>query len=147
MRKIIIVLILCFTLISCATVISNNISNVGINSHPQKANIRITDKNGQLIFVGKTPVIVPLKSTIGLFNPAEYYISFSKDSFQKKAELVKAGFNWWSAFNFVLPFILIDAISGNMFQIHDVYLKEELMPEAPVIKYDELPQYYHTPTK
>ena len=88
---------------SCATILSTNIRNVGINSHPQKAKIRVTNQIGQIIFEGQTPVILPLKLSIASFTAAEYNIAFSKDSFQQHKIILKAKYNWVSALNIAFP--------------------------------------------
>jgi hypothetical protein len=144
MNKIVFVF-LALTVSSCATVFSPAIRNVGINSHPQKANIKVENQLGELIYEGKTPVIVPLKSSVGSFTPAYYTISFSKDSFQNQNYLLKAKFNWVSLLN---PLgLLVDGITGNMYIIKNVYILEELKIEPPVVKYDDLPAYTPSTTK
>jgi hypothetical protein len=130
---------------SCATIFSPAIRNVGINSHPQKANIKVENQLGELIYEGKTPVILPLKSSFSSFTPAQYRISFSKDSFQSQNFVLKAKFNWVSLF--FPPGLLVDGITGNMYIIKNVYILEDLKLEPPVVKYDDLPAYTPSRTK
>ena len=132
----------------CATIFSSNIRNVGINSHPQKADILITNQLGQVVYKGKTPIILPLNSNIGSFRSATYFVAFSKDSFQQQSAILQAKFNWVSLLNVVFPpGFIVDGLTGSMYRLGTVYVLENLKYQPPVIKYDDLPKYYPSLTK
>ena len=138
-NKILFLCIIIF-LTGCASILSTNIGNVGINSHPQGATIRIKNQKGFFVYEGKTPIIIPLKASAGFFTPAHYFITFSKDSFQQQSAEIGTKFNWISAL--FIPGIIVDGMTGYMFRIKDVYIQGDLKKETPVIKYDDLPKYY-----
>lgn len=113
----------------CATMRSKSIYSIPINTIPEKANISVTDKKGNIMINSQSPDTLTLKASAGYFKRAEYLVEVSHDGYQTKKETLyfvldeKYLKNIFLSFFMPIGFLLIDPISGAMW-----------MPEKQEIK-------------
>ena len=132
MKKIFLILTSCLFLSSCATVMRENNQSIPIKSNLDQVNIQIFDKNNTLIFSGKTPTTVNLKtSKSGYFNPQKYKVVASKPGYPSiTTEIDWHVSGWYYIGNLVIGgligYLIIDPITGDMY-----YLDEEVNLNMP----------------
>mgnify|MGYP005968276799 FL=1 len=113
---------------SCATVMRDNTQTISIKSSVEEVDIKITNKDGEVVFEGQTPTTITLKTAIsgGYFNPEKYTVTASKDGFKTQTTIIDWHVSgWYWAGNFVIGgligYLIIDPITGDMY-----YLDEEV---------------------
>lgn len=117
---------------SCATVISSSSYSVTFLSDPKHATIIVADKKGEVIYTGKTPATVSLKSSSGYFKSASYTYTMEKDGYDPITVPLKCKFDSWYIGNVVLGFgaifgfLVVDPLSGAMYKIDRTDINETL---------------------
>lgn len=152
MRKILglSVILLGFLTTSCATIVSNSIYDVAINSSPSGAKFSITNSRNKIIETGVTPATVQLKSAAGYFKGETYKIKFTKTGFYEQTYTLYGTFNGWYIANVFLPgnliwLFVVDPLTGAMYNLPEsvnVSLNKIADAEQPrelkIVTYDSL---------
>ncbi|MCE1188522.1 MAG: PEGA domain-containing protein [Ignavibacteria bacterium] len=124
MRKIFVAACCMFTmfLTSCATVLNTTTQDISVQTSPQTARITIDSKK-----FGNTPQVINLdrKEDHTLKLEADGYEVYETQITRKVSSWV-----WLNALNGFLPGLLIDYITGSMYN---------LVPEQPTINLMQLP--------
>lgn len=135
-RHFALVSMLFFTLLcGCASIVSDSKYPVAVSSEPNEATFQVVNQDGQIIYRGKTPTVVSLKSGDGYFKKAKYKVIFEKDGYQSTTSEIEASFDGWYLGNalffttdLLLGFLVIDPATGAMWKIDEnVYV--ELLSE------------------
>ena len=119
----IIVFVIVFQLVGCATIFKGTNSHLGMHSNPAGAEVYINGK-----YMGKTPLSLKLSSK------TSYVIEFRKEGYKSIARNVtnKVGAGWviLDVLGGLVP-VIIDAVTGAWYQLDqknvDVHL-EKLIP-------------------
>jgi len=109
------------TFSSCATIFGHSQYPVVINSVPSSAKVTITDKRGQVVFMGKTPASVKLKSAFGYMAKAQYSIKVQAPGYADQVYPLNARLNGWYFGNILIGgligMLIVDPASGAMFKM------------------------------
>jgi len=107
-----------FLFSNCASIVTKTTYPISINSNPQGADIRITDKKGKEIFYGKTPATVDLKAGAGFFSSASYIVDFSLDGYDSTTIPIQHKLEGWYFGNIllggVIGMLIVDPATGAM---------------------------------
>ena len=114
-------IVVCFSMVNCATVFSGTSQTVAVNSDPQGADVKI---NG--IMRGQTPLSLKLNK-----KQAPYYVTISKDGYKDAYYTItnKPGVGW-----IVLDVVTglfelaVDAITGAYYEITPKSINAHLEP-------------------
>ncbi len=120
----------------CASIVSGSKQEIGIDSKPDQAEVRIYNQSNIEIWNSKTPATVRLNRGDGFFEGAEYRVEISKEGFETKTLTITSSLNggWYIAGNFFiggfLGWLIIDPASGAMWKLEPdsihVTLEEKL---------------------
>lgn len=129
MKKLILMLsvgIFISTLCSCATIMRENNQAVQIKSNIEKIDIKILNKAGEVVFEGKTPTTITLKSSGkgGYFNPEQYTVIATKDGYSKQTVLIDWHVSGWYYIGNLLiggliGYLVIDPLTGDMYYLDE----------------------------
>ncbi len=128
MKKIFIALTVCLTLTflsACATIMRENSQNVSIRSNIDQVDIKVLNKNGEVVFNGKTPTTINLKTSAnGYFNPEKYTVIASKNGYKTEQKIIDWHVSgWYYVGNLVvgglLGYLIIDPITGDMYYLDE----------------------------
>lgn len=111
-----------FTLAGCATVINGNTQELTIKSMPDTAAISITNRAGEIVQSGNSPITVKLNRGAGYFKPESYKIRIQKDGYEPRTVMVRGKLSGWYFGNLVLGgvivgMLIVDPITGAMFTL------------------------------
>jgi hypothetical protein len=107
----------------CASIVSDSMYSVMINSNPNGATVTVKDKRGFDIQKSTTPVTVMLSAKEGFFRSAKYLFQFEKDGYHPTTTSLSAGMDGWYVGNLFLPFIgfaglvFVDPKTGAMWKL------------------------------
>ncbi len=137
MKRIIVIIsttVLFFLVESCASIFSTSTYPVHFQSTPDKASVKITDRNGVEVYLGETPAVVPLKASAGFFKKAIYNIKISKDGYTPKTYTISASLDGWYWGNILIGgwigMLIVDPATGAMFQIKETSIDAILSEET-----------------
>ncbi|KJV06188.1 hypothetical protein [Methylocucumis oryzae] len=110
------------SLSGCATLMSESENAVILTSAPSKANFKITNRQGQVVYTGMTPATLNLASGAGYFKRAKYTIEFQKPGYKSANVALNADYNRWYQMNFwtvlgVVGAVGVDPVTGAMWQL------------------------------
>jgi hypothetical protein len=123
-------LILILILPSCATILSKSKYPVFIDSNPTEAKLTVTNRNGAIVYSGRTPKTLILEASNGYFSKAVYTIKFEHEDFETSIVRIEARIDGWYFGN--IPFFLffgmlvIDPLTGAMYKIDRPAVYEKL---------------------
>ena len=119
-------LLLTITLMGCATVMRDSSQIIPIQANIDNVDIEITNSDGAVVYTGKTPTTVWLKTTKkGYFSPEKYYVKASKNGYVTQYTTIDWHIsNWYWFGNFVFGFIagwfFVDPLTGKMYYLDDI---------------------------
>ncbi len=107
---------------SCATISGYKEYTVHLTSVPEKADVKVTDERGKVVFTGQTPTYVNLPTSAGYFQGKYYTATFTKEgSAPISAYLqheVTGLYIVGNSLSFgALGWLLADPISGGMWRL------------------------------
>jgi len=120
--RIIILMFLGILFSGCATMRSEKVYSVPVSTTPLNAEIKVIDRKGREIIRTKSPDTLVLKSSLGYFKRAEYYIEVSHIGYETKKDTLhfvldeKYYQNFLTSFFMPIGFLLIDPFSGAMWR-------------------------------
>lgn len=110
------------TMTGCASIFSGSTQTLTFKSVPDTATITITNKSGEKVHTGITPVTVTLKRGNGYFKPAAYDVTFKKEGFQTKTIQVTGSVNGWYIGNIIfgglIGLLIVDPATGAMYTLN-----------------------------
>jgi hypothetical protein len=109
-------------LAGCSTIINGKTQPVAVNSVPEGASITVTERGGEVVHTGQTPVKLELKRGYGYFKPQTYTIRFEKPGYAAKEILLAGQVNGWYFGNIlfggvVLGMLIVDPNTGGMYTL------------------------------
>lgn len=126
MKKISKILLCVLALSGCASVMRDDTQIVPIQSNVEGVNIEVTNSQGAVVYEGKTPTTLYLKtSKSGYFNPEKYLIKASKNGYSTQYTPIDYHIsNWYwfgnAVFGGLIGWFIVDPITGNMYYLDDV---------------------------
>lgn len=123
MKKIILITLVAtsLTMTGCASIISGSSQTLTFKSVPEDSNITITNKAGEKVHTGVSPVTVTLKRGNGFFKPAAYNVTFKKVGYQTKTVHVSGNVNGWYVANILfgglIGLLIVDPATGAMYTL------------------------------
>ncbi|MEN8764737.1 MAG: hypothetical protein ACN4EF_02940 [Wenyingzhuangia sp.] len=130
---------------SCASIFSENVYQLSIDSAPSKANIVVKDRKGVEVYCGETPAKLDLKSGSGFFKKAKYEVTFTKNGYQSATAPIEFTLDDFYIGNVllagVLGMLIVDPITGAMFKLDTKFLKQTLLESGVSADEDQLKVY------
>lgn len=118
--KNILLVILAFQLVSCASIVSDSEYDVNIQSIPTNTEFMIKDEEDNIVATGVTPNIVTLEASDGYFSKAKYNVEYVNEGkkVQKSIEPKIDNWYWGNIFvGHVFGFLLVDPLTGAMYKL------------------------------
>lgn len=118
----------------CATIAGKSRYPVEIRSYPDGAAITVTNREGNEIYHGVTPVILNLKASAGYFKREEYEVNYSMEGYESDVAYVSIDMQPWYIANVPIPVIgfiglfIIDPLTGRMWKVDQEFLDMRLRP-------------------
>lgn len=110
-------------LAGCASIFNGQEQSVVFRSEPAGASITITNRAGEQIHAGTTPVTISLKRGAGYFKPEVYTIRLNKPGFTAKEVVVTGTMSGWYIGNILLGGLIgmlaVDPVTGGMYVFPD----------------------------
>ena len=120
-------ILLCVLLLSgCASVMRDDTQIVPIQANVEGVNIEVTNSQGAVVYTGKTPTTVHLKTAkSGYFNRENYLIKASKEGYATQYTPIDSHIsNWYWFGNLVfgglIGWFIVDPITGEMYYLDEV---------------------------
>lgn len=118
----------------CASIVSKSKYPVAINTEPSSAKIEIKDQDGIVRFAGTSPATAILDAGSGYFTRARYTVTASKEGFNTTTLPLQNSIDGWYWGNILIGgligFLIVDPITGAMFQIDTPVANMSLAPAA-----------------
>ena len=155
MNKIISVLVVvCFLVSGCASIVSKSSYPVTITSNPDQARITITDERGTQMYKGKTPTTLTLKAGESYFHGKDYTVTFEKEGYEKQVASIHRELDGWYIGNILLGgligMLIVDPLTGAMWKLDSpltVTLAEKTASlestdaQLQIVMIDDVPQH------
>lgn len=115
--------VILFTLSGCASIFNGQTQAVSIRSEPDGASISVTNRAGEKIHTGVTPVTLTLKRGAGYFKSEVYTVHLAKEGYAARELTVTANVNGWYIGNIVfgglVGMLAVDPLTGAMYSFPD----------------------------
>lgn len=112
-----------FSLSGCASIFNGQTQAVSIRSEPDGASIYVTNRAGEKIHAGTTPVTLTLKRGAGYFKSEVYTVHLAKEGYAARELTVTANVNGWYIGNIVfgglVGMLAVDPLTGAMYSFPD----------------------------
>ena len=134
--------VLCLSSTSCASIFTKSTYPISISTDPVGADIKITNRNGAVVFTGQTPVTAMLKSSRGYMSGENYTITLSKAGYTDNTVIVSSTIEGWYFGNILLGgiigMLIVDPLTGAMYKLNDdpihVTLKSQSASAEPTLQ-------------
>jgi hypothetical protein len=115
-------MLLCLSLVSCASIVSKSSYPISFTSEPNLATIIIRDETGHVVHEGMTPTTVTLLTKRGYFKGKNYTVVFKKEGYADQEMAIKRGTDGWYLFGNLLfgglvGWLIVDPITGAMWTL------------------------------
>lgn len=115
--------VLLLTITGCATIISGLTSEVKVNSFPEQAYFKVTNKEGSIVSTGYTPSTVILKNSSGYFSAEHYIVNYSKLDYKDCSSVIDRSINNWYFGNILIGglfgMLIVDPLTGAMWTLDE----------------------------
>ncbi|MCY7315610.1 MAG: hypothetical protein LH480_08315 [Rubrivivax sp.] len=122
------------SLSACATIFNGQTQPVSFQSVPEGAAITVTNRAGEKVHSGMTPVSLTLKRGAGYFKSETYTVSYSKDGFAPQEITVTGTMSGWYIGNILfggfIGMLAVDPVTGAMYYFPDA-VNAQLQASAP----------------
>ncbi len=118
------VIVFLFGLIGCATIFKGSTQDVGLNSNPQKATVKVKSMGGVEIFSGTTPTAVKLP------KKSEYIVTIDMQGYKSSTVQITQTLEGWFWGNLLcggLVGMVIDYASGAMWDLQPEQISVSLV--------------------
>jgi uncharacterized protein YceK len=119
MKKLIVASAAVLALSGCASIFNGPTQAVTIQSAPTGASVVVSNKAGEKIHAGKTPVTLTLKRGAGYFQPEVYKLVMTKEGFGAKEMTITGTLSGWYIGNLliggVIGMLAVDPVTGAMY--------------------------------
>jgi hypothetical protein len=121
MKQIILAAALAVALSGCATLFNGQSQAITISSAPEGAQVTVSNRAGQRVHVGETPVTLTLKRGAGYFKPEVYTLAFSKPGYADQQMTIRGSTSGWYFGNILLGGLIgmlaVDPATGAMYSL------------------------------
>jgi hypothetical protein len=142
MKRIVLAAALAMAVSGCATLFQGSTQAISISSAPEGATVTITNRAGERVHVGETPVKLELKRGAGYFKSEVYTLSFAKPGFAPEQLTIRGSTNGWYFGNLLIGgligMVAVDPATGAMYSLPKT-VSATLQPAA-ALGSDEPPQ-------
>ncbi|MGI0119294.1 hypothetical protein [Zooshikella sp. RANM57] len=105
----------------CASIVSEDVYPVAINSTPASSTFIIRNEEGKTIHQGTTPETVSLNAGNGYFSGADYTVTFSREGYNDltiNLESTVDGWYWGNLFfGGLIGMLIVDPATGAMYKL------------------------------
>jgi hypothetical protein len=119
MKSLFIASAVALALSGCATVFNGKTQNVVLSSVPEGATAAVTNRAGENVHTGVTPVTLTLNRGAGYFQPETYTVTLTKDGFAPKKLTFTGTVSGWYIGNILfgglIGMLAVDPITGAMY--------------------------------
>ncbi|MEQ8907335.1 hypothetical protein [Ekhidna sp.] len=119
-------ILLLFLMSGCASIVSKSKYPISLTSQPNKCEVTIVNRKGDLIYNGTTPTYVLLKAGQTFFKKAQYEVTFRKEGYESQTFPVKFGLDAWYFGNIIfgggIGLLIIDPATGAMYRLKTEYI-------------------------
>jgi hypothetical protein len=130
---------------SCASIVSKSRYPVMVTSSPDRADIVVTDMDGEVVYQGVTPATMDLKAGSGYFKKAAYEITFYKEGYDPRTLPITYKLDGWYfgnlLFGGLIGLLIIDPATGAMYKIDSSYIAATLFQSVSATEREELKVY------
>lgn len=131
MKRTLISLVVALATTGCATIIQGESQTMIFKSVPDAASISISNRAGEKIHTGTTPVTLSLKRGAGYFKPESYVVRVSKDGYESVDIAVAGTVNGWYIGNILfgglIGMLIVDPLTGAMYTLEPNEVTSELV--------------------
>ncbi|QBE62720.1 PEGA domain-containing protein [Pseudoduganella lutea] len=103
----------------CASIMAGSTQPISIQSVPEGATVSVTNRAGQKIHTGVTPVTLTLNRGAGYFKSEVYKVVVKKDGFRDRELTLNSNVNGWYIANIVfgglIGMVAVDPATGAMY--------------------------------
>lgn len=121
MKQVILAAALAVALSGCATLFNGQSQAITITSAPEGAQVTVSNRAGQRVHVGETPVTLTLKRGAGYFKSEVYTLAFSKPGYADQQMTIRGSTNGWYFGNILLGGLIgmlaVDPATGAMYSL------------------------------
>jgi hypothetical protein len=114
---------LALALAGCASIISGGTQPVTIKSVPEGASVSVTNRAGEKIHAGTTPVTLTLKRGAGYFKSEVYAVAIQKEGYAPQQLMITSTVNGWYIGNILfgglIGMLAVDPVTGAMYSFPD----------------------------
>jgi len=119
MKKVFVASAVALSLSGCASIFNGQTQSVTVRSVPEGATVSVTNRAGEKINTGITPVTLTLKRGAGYFKSEEYTVALMKDGFATKEVTITGTVSGWYIGNILfgglIGFLAVDPLTGGMY--------------------------------
>ena len=128
---------------SCASIVTQSVYPVDFNSDPQGAALTVENRDGRVVYSGRTPATVWLEPSAGYMRPEHYKVTYLQPGGEPVTTSIDARIDGWYFANLLwmpaawVGMLLIDPLTGAMWKIPpgsetiSVAVESPRQPEAP----------------
>ena len=116
---------LAVALTGCASILSDSTYPVVFDTDPSGAQMRITDEAGNVVFDGRGPTTLSLKSGDGYFSGARYTVAADLNGQSTTATLTPSMDGWYVGnilFGGLIGLLIVDPITGAMYKLPERFV-------------------------
>jgi PEGA domain len=110
-------------LTGCASIFNGQTQAVTIRSAPEGAAVAVTNRAGEKIHTGTTPVTLTLKRGAGYFKSETYSVVLTKEGFADRELTIYASLSGWYIGNILfgglIGMLAVDPVTGAMYTFPD----------------------------
>jgi hypothetical protein len=121
MKKFLLSAVAVVSLSGCASIINGPTQSIIIKSVPEGAAVSVTNKAGEKVHTGASPLTLALKRGAGYFQPEVYKIAFTKDGFAPKEVVITGTMSGWFIGNLLfgglIGMLAVDPVTGAMYTL------------------------------
>lgn len=121
MKQVVLAAALAVALSGCATLFNGQSQAVVISSAPEGAQVTVTNRAGQRVHVGETPVTLTLKRGAGYFKSEVYTLAFNKEGYAPQQLTITGSTSGWYFGNILLGGLIgmlaVDPVTGAMYSL------------------------------
>lgn len=125
---------LALILSGCASIFNGGPRKIPVDSAPTGVTVSIYDRSGALISTQKTPFVAILPIKYKYFRGQSYRLVFEMPGYKKsETELHSTVSTWYLGnviFGGLIGLIIVDPITGAMFNLDPEKIEQKLSPEA-----------------
>jgi hypothetical protein len=126
------VVLLALAVTGCATIVARSTQKVEMSSAPPGAAVTITNRAGDVVHSGTTPLTATLRKGAGYFKKESYAVRFTKDGYEPRELTLTGTMSGWYIGNILfgglIGMLVVDPQTGAMFRLEPKSLDATLTP-------------------